>query len=297
MADEEIEIEIVDEVPAAEEAEIEIVKADELEKPVTKTVDDELADLKKRLDTETQGRIDAEKRAHDAQGSVAKAQTEVRDSELGQISAAIETVKQNIEIQKVNYRTARSSDDIDGELTANTEIAKASAILMQLEQGKQALEAAPKIEAPAPYRPSDPVEALAQQLSPRSAQWVREHPEFARDTSKYQMMIAAHQLAVGRGISADSDDYFDSIETTLAVKRPQQQEESAMSDAAKSVQRRAAPAAAPVSRGGDGGGSNNKNTVRLTAAQIEAAASSGLTPQEYAKQLQAIEREREGRLN
>ncbi len=302
MADEPEEIEIViegEEQDQQIEPEIEVAKTDEAPKPAEPApkaeddVDKTLEALRKQLDDEKQARIAAEKDAHEARSTVVRAQGDIQDSQLGQITSAIETVRQHIEIQKSNYRTARESGDIDAEWAANEALAESKAILIQLNQGKEALENAPKPESPAPYRPSDPVEALASQLSPRSASWVRSHPEYAQDNRLYSKMLAAHNLAVADGIPADTDDYFSAIETTLGL-RQQALEDDAMSDAAKPAQRRSAPAAAPVSRGGNGNGSGGQR-VTLTRDQIEIAEMMGQTPQEYAKHLMALKAE--GKLN
>ena len=72
------------------------------------------------------------------------------------------------------------------------EMAANEAKALQLENGKQSLKETPR-SAP---RPLDPVEAFATQLSPRSAAWVRAHPEYATNPKLTQKMIAAHNMAL-----------------------------------------------------------------------------------------------------
>ena len=166
---------------------------------------------------------------------------------------------------------------------------------MQLEQGKTALENAPKSNPAAVAPISDPVEALASQLSPRSAAWVRSNPQYARDSRLYAKMIAAHNLIVADGISPDTDEYFEAVESILTPRRTPsaQAADDPMSAAAKPVERRSAPASAPVSRTGTPG--SRPNVVRLTAAEREMASMMGMTDQEYAKNKLALQRE--GKLN
>jgi phage I-like protein len=170
-----------------------------------------------------------------------------------------------------------------------------AAKLLQLEQGKEALENTPKpvVEQ---YRSSDPVEALASQLTPRSAEWVRRNPQYATDSRLYQKMIAAHQLAVSDNIRPDTDEYFDAIEETLRIRQRQQEprHEDASAAAAQVTQRRSAPPAAPVTRSGTGT-SNRPNTVRLTAAEREMASMMQMTDQEYARN--KLNLQKEGKLN
>ena len=64
-----------------------------------------------------------------------------------------------------------------------------AAKLAQLEAGKNALEKAPK---PVPRAPADPVEAYVAEVAPqwpRSAQWLRSHPDFVTDKNKNQQML------------------------------------------------------------------------------------------------------------
>jgi hypothetical protein len=178
--------------------------------------------------------------------------------------------------------------DIQAEMSAN------AARLLQLEQGKQALENQPRQPAPKPYQ-ADPVEALASQLSPRSADWVRRNPQYATDPRLYQKMIAAHNLAIADDIPADSDDYFDAIEDTLRMRRQDNSRNyDAMADAAKPTQRRSAPPAAPVSRSGGGGGSK-PDRVTLSAAEREMASMMGMTIDEYGRNKLVLQKE--GKLN
>jgi hypothetical protein len=160
--------------------------------------------------------------------------------------------------------------------------------LLQLENGKQAMENAPRQPEPQ-MAPLDPVEDFASRLSPRSADWVRRHPEFVRDPRLNAKMIAAHNLAVADGIPTDTDEYFDAIEETLKVTPKPAQNDTDDQYAAKAVRRRdAAPAAAPANRGGQ---SASSNVVRLTAAEREMAEMMGMKPEDYAKNKVALKKE------
>lgn len=265
-----------------------IVQATE---PAAKIIepDEGIEILKKKLEDERTGRLAAEQRARQGDAEVVRAKTEVQDSNLQLITNAIETVKQSNEVLKGKYREARAAGDIEMEIEAQAAMQTNSARMLQLEQGKKALESQPKPAAP---KPTDPVEALASQLTARSADWVRKNPQFARDQRLYQKMIGAHNIAMADGHAPDSDAYFDAIEETLKVNRPdpavQQNAEDAGAAAAKVTQRRSSPAAAPVSRSGSGDG-KNPNIVRLSPAEIEAARDSGLTPAEYARNKLALQ--------
>jgi len=289
----EIDVDMVEEKPKDDE--IEIVKAEET--PERKGIEPEegLESLRAQLEREKAARIEAEKRAQQHSESAAKAKNEVQDSNLHLVNNAIETVKQNTSILHSQYAEAMSLNDYMRAAEIQTAMSTNSAKLLQLEQGKQALESTPKA-APERVAPSDPVEALAAQLSPRSADWVRRNPQCVTDARMYQKMVAAHNLAMADGHTADSDDYFSAIEDTLRINRkdPVIQQGDAMADSAKVTQRRSAPPAAPVSRSGNGTGSS-PNVVRLTSAEREIASMMGMTDKEYAKNKVALQRE--GKLN
>ena len=298
---EQIEIEIDPAEKATKEPvkdEVEVVKAEEaapVEEKKAIPPEEGLEQFKKRFEMERQARIDAEKRAQQAALDAHQAKSEVHDTNLQLVSNAIDTINQQNEILKSHYSAAMSAGDYDRAAEIQNSMASNNAKLVNLEQGKTALENTPKPQPPRPAPPSDPVEAIASQLSDRSAQWVRQHPEYARDRRLYQKMIAAHNLVSADGVELDSDEYFSGIERVLNI-RPQEvaRNDDAMAESAKVTQRRSGPPAAPVSRSGTGTGSR-PNVVRLTAEEREMASNMKMTEQEYAKAKLALQKE--GKLN
>ena len=217
---EQIEIEIKDDQPEKKPDDVEVVKAEEAETPknAAQNTEDAIAKLKNQLQQERQARLNAEKRAHEMANREAAAKNEVQDSNLQLINNAIETVKQNNAILQSHYAEAMSMSDFARAAEIQNNMSTNAAKLLQLEQGKIAMESQPKQTAQQQPMHSDPVEQLASQLSPRSAEWIRKNPQFARENSKFQKMMAAHQLAVSDGLVPDSDEYFESIEETLRIK-------------------------------------------------------------------------------
>jgi len=287
---EEVEIELEPAETAVKEPEIEVVKAEEAKDDVI-APETGIEELRKQIEMERSARANAEKRAQEATQQAYKAQNEVSETNLHLITNAIDTVKRNNDILRMQYRDAMAAGDYDRAADVQQEMSSNAAKLLQLENGRQAMEAQPK-QAPPKYEPADPVEALASQLTPQSAAWVRAHPEYARDQRLTKKMIAAHQLAVADGYVPDSDEYFAAVEDVLRINRqsaPRVRDE-AMADAAKVTQRRSAPPSAPVSRAGTGTGSR-PDVVRLTAAEREMAQLWGMTEQEYAKNKRALQKE------
>jgi len=294
---EQIEIKIEDDQPVKKPDDVEVIKAEDVESPAkqaSQETAEAISKLKNQLEQERQARLNAEKHAREMSQREAAAKNEVQDSNLQLVNNAIETVKQNNSILQNQYAEAMSMNDYSRAAEIQNSMSTNAAKLLQLEQGKVAMESQPKTTPQKQPAHSDPVEALASQLSPRSADWIRRNPQFARDNSKFQKMIAAHQLAVADGIAPDSDEYFESIEQILKI-RPQteaRQAEDPTETAAKVTQKRTAPPVAPVSRGDS---SNRSNVVKLTSDEREMARNMGMTEQEYAKNKLALQRE--GRLN
>lgn len=286
----------VDEIEKKDKSDdIQVLKAEDAPKSREIEPEEGLESLKAQLERERATRIELERRAKELAHLTAAAKNETQDTNLHLVANAIETVKQNSAVLKRNYAEAMSSGDYDRAAELQEAMSVNSAKLLQLEQGKVALENAPKQQAPEIPVDSDPVERMASSLSPRSAAWIRANPQFARDPRLTQKMLAAHNLAVADGIAPDTDEYFESVESVLKVRRsePSHQDVDPMADAAKPTQRRSVPPAAPVSRSSTPG--SRPNVVRLTAQEREMAQMMGMTDSEYAKNKLALQKE--GKLN
>lgn len=286
--DNDIEIQVLDDEVKNTEPEIVVTHAERNDIPAQ----DGIEELKQRLEDERKARFQAEQNVREARESAKQARSEVDDTNFHLVSNAIDTVRRENEILKANYRDAMTVGDYDRSAEIQESMSNNAARLLQLENGKVAMQNRPR-EEPEQYA-SDPVEVLASQLSPRSADWVRKNPQCVTDPRLYQKMVAAHSLAVADGYQADSDDYFGFIEDTLKLNNRSGDGDSAMSGASNPTQRRASPAAAPVSRSGTGTGSR-PNVVRLSSDEREMAKMMKMTDQEYAKNKMALQKS--GRLN
>lgn len=292
-----IELILEDREPAEEP--VVVQKAEE--KPAEEASDPKIAiaELNRKLKEANLRAQQAEKAAREQYESSLAARAEVEDTNLHLVNNAIETVKRENEILKANLRDAMASGDYDKVAEAQEAISMNAAKLLQLENGREAMKNQPRQPIQPMPRTQDPVEQVKASLSPRSAAWVDEHPEYVRDPRLFRKMVAAHELAVSDGIEPDSDEYFASVEKTLGLQRRIEAEtdESALSGASQVTQRRSAqpaPAAAPPSRSGTGGGSR-PNVVRLTAAEREMAEMMGMSEKDYARNKLALQRE--GKLN
>ena len=269
------------------------IKGTEDDRPI-KDVEEGVEELRAKLKEEQEKRHAAEARERKLVGDLSAKDGEVKQTNQQIVETAIDKLGTERDMIKQRYREAREAGDIDAELEATDALSDVAAKLNQLQLGLRAMK-----EQPAPTkqvdRTGDPVEDLARTMEKagagKSASWVRKHPEFARDGKKYAAMLAAHNLAVNQhDLPEESPEYFAKVEEILginpATRHQEHRDDPAPNDqtstASKATRERTAdtpPAAAPPSSG------SSRNAVRLTAAQKEAAQISGISEEEYAKNL------------
>lgn len=296
------EVEVVLEAPEAMETqpELELEITDKPEPVEAKVSDNDkaISDLKKQLETERTARYEAENRARQSSNTAAKAETDVHQANLHLVNGAIESMTRETEILKANYANATANGDNEQAANIAYAMSETAAKLNQLRLGKESLENQPPQRVQPMERRTDPVEEFASQLSPRSADWVRAHPQCVTDPRLMTKMIAAHNIAVADGIPADSEEYFEFVEDTLKITprraEPVYDAEPALSAASAPTQRRASPAATPVSRSGNGTGTP-ANRATLTREQADMAKMMGMTPAEYHKNMMDLKKE--GKMN
>jgi hypothetical protein len=293
MSDENIDVKD-EEIVIKEEAE----PAEEAPKAKDDEISPELGieALKKQLEMERNARAEAERRARAAENTASKASYEVQDSNLQLIVSAIESVNRSNVMLKRDYAAAMQAGDFEKAADVQSQMSINGAKLLQLENGKAAL--TERLKTPPkqqPEMPDDPVEAVASQLSPRSAEWVRAHPECVRDKRLYMKMVGAHNIAIADGFQADTDEYFAEIERQMGYRKPQKtvqqdEDEEPTSMAAKPAARKPPTPAAPSSRAASNG-TGGRNAVTLTREEREMASVMGMTPEEYAKNKIALKKE------
>jgi hypothetical protein len=264
----------------------------EPEKPVKAAVEPDAAieELNRRLGAERQAREEAERFAREATNRANQAANEVEDTHLHLVKNAIDTVRRDQEILKANLKECWTIGDYDKAAEIQEAMSGNSAKLLQLEHGFQEMQNRPRSE---PVRPAPPsqqqgpdVDDLIQRVTPLSAQWLQNNRESLKNPRSFRIMARAHEDAVDHGIVPESDDYFRFVESRLGINREAEAPvEPAMSTAAAPVQRRQSPPAAPVSRQPSNSSGNKPHVVKLTPEQREAARISGITEEEYARQM------------
>jgi hypothetical protein len=278
------EIEIIDEKAA---------KEPEIEKAPIIEPQEGIQELKKRLEAEKAARIDAEKRAREANFHADRARDNAKDANYQLVVNALETVKERSDALKAAHKEAMSVGDYDKVAELQEAMSINAYQMNELKRGERALKEQMQAEEEAAKRqpprqaelPGDIIEQMAQTVSPKSASWLLKNKEHLSGEREIRKMFRAHEDAVDDGLKTDSDEYFSFIESRLGLNK--QVEEDVMSEAAAPAPRRAPqPPPAPVSRS-----PQRSNVVRLTKDQAEMASMLGMTDKEYAKHMLDLRKE------
>lgn len=284
----EIEVEVLDEQPKEQDVRVEPVeKASKQAKKPEIDPDAAINELNRRLEQEREARMRAEHQARLAAAQAERAQVEVADTNYHLVESAIETLKREKQLVKQQLAEAHAQQDFDRIAELQDELAKHNADLSDLKRGQKAMKSEPRAqENMIPAQPIAPpqgalIDQIAASVTPRSAAWLNANRDQLNDDRTIKKMFRAHEDAVDDGIQPDSDEYFQYIESRLGLSSGAEAPQPA---------RRSAPPAAPVSRGSNGMGSR-PNVVRLTSEQREMAQMMGMTDQEYARNLLALQKE------
>ena len=166
----------------------------------------------------------------------------------------------------------------------------------------------PQAAEPQPQQPQQPtLEQYISHLPERVQRWYRKHPEFATDPEKAAQVQYCHHVARRETGQEFTDPYYDRMESMLGLvpatngqtqHRPIERPSPAPAppppryEAPIRQQRSAVPVSAPPTRDvpSMATGRPTGGPVRLTPQQFEAAKFSGISPEEYAKQLQKMNR-------
>jgi chromosome segregation ATPase len=245
---------------------------------------DPVQDLKKqfgqmtgRLQTVVAAQQHTEQQLQDTTQRLQRAETQVVSSQIDTVESGIAQVDAEATQAEQDYARAFEAGDGLAMARATRAMQRAESNRVQLVEARQSLQDAAK-RGPAQQReqpaqqqrraPADPVEAVAAQLSPKSAAWIRAHPDCVTDQKMNARMMAAHNLAIAEEVPLDSEEYFDRINAGIKPVQKQQQQERAK--AANGDGRR--PSSGAASGGAAGGGlSGGSVEVRLTKGEAASA--------------------------
>ena len=258
------EIKAVEEKVESRKAEAEIIPAQD----GIKELERQLKAMQARADNEARLRKEAEARSEQISRSAV-------DANLNMVVSEIESAKIASNQAKIEYQRALESGDYAKAADAQEKIADARANLLRLQERRQEVEAAKTVQPRQPV-PVNEVEQLASRLSPASADWVRRHPEVAKN---FDSVAEAHNKAIHKfDLTPDTPEYFNKVEELLGMRSP------AKAEPEVSKPRAPIAAQAPVTRDAPSlsTGKQQRQTITLTAEERAMAREMGYTDKEWA---------------
>lgn len=217
-----------------------------------------------------------------------KAELKTAEVERDSVSTELERLKMEKETAKRDYLAAHESGDAQKMIDAQDRLSAANAKIVEAEKGKLALEEEAKVKAAKPV-PQGAVDDFATQLeksgAPRSAAWLRSHPQYVPPGELNDAMVKAHFFALSEGHPAETDGYFEIINQRLGLDGAERQ---------LTENRQKAPVAAPVTRqttSTRSGVRQMPGTIRLTPEEVAAADAMGMDRATYAKNLWELAQE------
>lgn len=241
---------------------------------------------KRIAEAEREARKQAEHYAREQAQQVYNAQNQVQDGNLKIILNAIDATEQAAASAERDYATAMAAGDYAMAAKAQRIMAQAESHLLQLNNGKQRLEETlqqptegsvqePEIPSFEPRIQHDPVEMYASKLAPKSAQWLREHPDAVNKIGK---LTRAHADAVDDGIVPESADYFRYIESRLGYSNQVEDDDNYVEEQpvqpvrqAQSLKKPAVSAPVTSSASAVNPRNSNANSMILSAEEVEFA--------------------------
>ncbi len=202
-------------------------------------------ELRAQLDAQRQATELAQRQAIEASNRAQIAEQRAMGSTVSMIDSAIDAAQQQAANFKAEFQAALDAADHRAAAEAQEKISDARHNLLRLQEQRAMADAEARQprQQPQPRQEQQPanvqdiVQNLAQSGYPRSADWLRAHPEWgSRQDLIKRVASASNHLVDNRGLALESDEYFEALEQELGMSQRQRGGDYG--------QRRAAPAAA-----------------------------------------------------
>jgi len=279
------------EAPKEEKIEVEKVEEDKTSETETK-VDKEKDEVKeysegvqKRIAKLTRKMREAERQKEEAIAFAdvthkQKNELEGRLSKLDKsYTSEFETrVKTNMSAARQALKTAIESQDVEGQIAAQEQIANLTMDGARLRAMKVAAESQPKQVNVTPQQTRTP------QTDPMAEAWASDNAWFGNDSAMTYTAFDIHKALVEKeGYDPKSKEYYDEVDKRIRVEFPHKFDkiEGSSTERAKPAQN-----VASARRSANTG---RKKTVRLTPSQVAIAKRLGVPLEEYAKQVNITE--------
>lgn len=214
----------------------------------------------------------------------------VVEEEYANVSNVLAGAKAAAERAEGKLADAFKAQDAKGVAAAQRELTQITTDLVEIERiegelrHKVKLAREGKLPVQQPQSQVDPFEAHISGMAPASQEWCRKHKADLTKPGRDNVAVAAHTLALARGLEINTPEYFKFLDAQMGyeaepVTTPTPKTKTKTPAAARKPVGRAqtaAPAGGVSPRGG------GVTEVRLSRAEVEIARSMGMTPKDYA---------------
>jgi hypothetical protein len=203
--------------------------------------DEGVAELKRQLGNQQQQTARLQQIAQAEHNARLQAERGLTQTNVSMIDQAIESAKRDSEQARQYFQVALDRGDHKGASEAQILISDSRANLLRLMEMREGVAVEqPQRQQPQPRQgyAAPPADAGAQmQLNvrnlsshldntgfPKSAEWIRSHPEMVRDRAAINKVDGAHGYATNTlGLIPETDAYFDKLEELLGAGEPQRE--------------------------------------------------------------------------
>lgn len=294
-----VEVEVVDDTPEVDRGRT------SMEDPPKEVTDDELQQydegVRKRIRKFSKGYHDERRRAEAAerereaaiQAAAALAERNraleenLTKSQSALLAQAKQVVQNELNAARQQFKVAHESGDADAVLKAQEALNTAQSRFDKVSNFKPPVAKAPASGVqPAPQTvtsPAPPAPAAAPR-DDRALAWQEKNTWFGANQPMTAFALGLHSDLVNQGMDTSSDEYYRAIDSEVRKRFPEQFK-SAAGDSSTSQPARRSPVVAPATRS-----SPSKTKVTLTKSEVAIARRLGVTPQQYAMQVLALNR-------
>ena len=297
--EDEIEIEIVDDTPPEDKAHaepmpkeiVEELEKDELE-AYSKEAKKKMKQLKKVWNDERRRADSAEREQQEALELAKKALEEnkklkerLSSGEQMLVTSFKESVQNELDLAKREYREAYESGDTDRIIEAQEKITAAKIRADRIANYK------PPVEEPIQTEENVVQSRNENQVrvDPKAAAWQERNGWFGQDEEMTSLALGLHEKLKKNGVPVGSDSYYAEIDKTMRRRFPEafvaeeKQEEAVQVEEPQKVTKPKPTVVAPATR------STSPKKIRLSNTQVALAKKLGLTPEQYARELTKLE--------
>lgn len=246
------------------------------------------AELQRQVEAERTARTAAEQMARTAQGNASASQQQALENQYAQVVNGLQAAKTQQQALTEKFAELNEAGKFKEAAQLQAQLGEVGARVIQYADAKVELDAyvqnlqnqsaspPPPPPPPATAQPSvqQQQEQFLSRIPPKSAEWIRAHPQYFSDAGfRAKVNAAASYLEQVKGLNDRSPSYFTQLEADVGLAAAAgQQQRNPQQDT-----RRGPMAAAPVNRtlpGGTGSG----RTYQLTQAEMDHARAT-MTPE------------------